>query len=176
MDYYQERGGEPVVMTLRMDSQVLRSLILCSSVLGIKYFVSVAATIIPNRLCGDIPPEDKPLWEKIFGKGIDKEAYKLLKDRFERVVRNDLENIPIGLGLLWMAGLVTANAMPTPEGGPSPAAQSVIQLTQVFTVSRLAHSLVFYTGTAYARTFAFMGGFVSSLGAGCIALQGLAGL
>ena len=147
-----------MIMSLRMDSQVLKSLLFCSSVLGLKYLLSIAASIIPNRLAGDIPPEDEPLWDMLLGKDLNKESFLELKERFNRVVRNDAENIPIGLGLLWMAGLASANASPTPEGGPSAEATSVIRLTQIFTISRLVFSGLFYGGITGARTVAYLGG------------------
>jgi uncharacterized MAPEG superfamily protein len=130
-------------------------------------------------LCGDVLAEDAwivDVFQKIFGKNADKETYSSLKTRFARVVGNDLENIPVGLAMLWLAGLASSSSTSSTDNVPSPAAQSVIRLTQVFTVSRLAHSALFYGGVTGVRTVAYLGGFVSSFGAGIVALKGLSGL
>eukprot|EP00522_Entomoneis_paludosa_P011094 CAMPEP_0172440744 /NCGR_PEP_ID=MMETSP1065-20121228/1361_1 /TAXON_ID=265537 /ORGANISM="Amphiprora paludosa, Strain CCMP125" /LENGTH=176 /DNA_ID=CAMNT_0013189735 /DNA_START=34 /DNA_END=564 /DNA_ORIENTATION=- len=176
MDYYQEKGAAPSVQTLRMDTQVLKSLIFCSTILGMKYLVSVMATMVPNRLAGEFTPEDKPIMEMIFGKNIDKEKYAALKERFTRVVANDQESIPAGLAMLWIAGLVSSSSVPTSDNNPGAVAQSIITFTRVFTVSRIAHSACYYAGVAGMRSVAFLGGYFSSMGAGIVALKGLAGL
>jgi len=49
MDLYNEKNA--LSFTLKMDTQVLKSLVLCTGALGVKYLVSVLATVIPNREC-----------------------------------------------------------------------------------------------------------------------------
>lgn len=133
---------------------------------------SVFATVIPNRIAGDVPVEDKPILEKVFGKDYDKKYYCSIKERFSRVVANDQEHVPVGLALLWMAGLVVSNATPSSDIATP---DYVIQLTQLFTISRLAHSGFFYVGSSF-RSFPFLGGLVASWGAGIVVLKGMAGL
>jgi len=154
MDLYNEKNA--LSFTLKMDTQVLKSLVLCTGALGVKYLVSVLATVIPNRLCGEASAEDLPLLEKILGKDFDKEMYRSIQKRCACVVSNDQESIPVGLAMLWLAGLVTSTSATSSE-----SSQSVVRLTQVFTLSRLAHSTAYYFGVPGVRSLAFLGGSLS---------------
>ena len=49
MDYYQEKGEDPLVMALRLDPQLIKSLVLSTTILGMKYLLSVCAKTIPDR-------------------------------------------------------------------------------------------------------------------------------
>ena len=108
----------------------------------------------------------------IFGKKVDQDTLAEIKKRSGHVVGDDLENIPVGLTMLWLAGLTTSSAQLSP---PSVSTTFIVVLTQVFTLSRLAHSVLSYANfTGWFRNTVYIGGFISSCGAGIIALNGLA--
>ena len=73
--------------------------------------------------------------------------------RAQRIIGNDLENIPIGLAILWLAAL-TCNS-------DSDASKYVATLVQVFVTARVAHTVTFMAGIGGLRTMIFMTGLTS---------------
>ncbi|KAL7576313.1 hypothetical protein ACA910_018133 [Epithemia clementina (nom. ined.)] len=165
MDYYQEKGGDPVIPSLRMDPQVFKSLVFTSTILGLKLLFSVCATTISEQYPW--------MLEKLFQKKVGDFSIMEATRRLRRGLDDDLENIPAGLGLLWLAGLTTLpqNTLTPPTTSISTA---VIALAQAFAVLRLAHSAFAYAGSAvWYRSIVYLGGVVSSCGAGLFALKGI---
>lgn len=86
--------------------------------------------------------------------------------RAQRVVGNDLENIPIGLAILWTAGFAA----------PPDSAGTVATLAQVFCAARIGHSVVYLAGIQYLRSFVFMAGYGATMGAAVVGLKGVGSL
>ncbi len=91
------------------------------------------------------------------------EADKDLDARWRRIVANDLENIPIGLIILWAAGMaVSAKA--------SKAGTGVIVLTILFTIFRFAFTYTFMRAIQPWRTVVWMGAIL------CVVIAALLGV
>lgn len=140
---------------------------------------SLPRALLPNYYfaaqSGFAPPEDSYLWkpligvEQKFGVGEDDKDKELSKSRAmvraQRVVGNDLENIPIGLAILWTAGFAAPDS-----------AGTVATLAQVFCAARVGHSIVYLAGIPYLRSFVFMAGYVATMGAAVVGLKGVGSL
>jgi uncharacterized MAPEG superfamily protein len=150
------------IATLDMDPQVLRTLVLCTSILVIKMLLTNFYSAIPSALCGYAPTEDSWLWKSVFGveqthgiatTGPKDKPLQRSKDlvRAQRVIMNDLENIPISLIAFWMAGEVCEKV----------DAAQIVMLIQLFTVARLAHTASYFMGITLIRSVVFLVGFAS---------------
>jgi uncharacterized MAPEG superfamily protein len=155
--------------TIVMDQEVFRMLVVCTSILVLKMLLTNLYSAFPSALCGYAPTEDSWLWKSVFGveqtHGLttmatgpkDKPAaQQKSKDlvRAQRVIMNDLENIPISLIAFWMCGVAC-------KTGDSSAAAQVIWLVQLFTAARLAHTASYFLGITVLRSAVFMVGYVS---------------
>jgi uncharacterized MAPEG superfamily protein len=150
------------LFNIGMDSEVFRMLVACTSILVSKMLLTNFYSAIPSALCGYAPTEDSWMWKSIFGveqshgmaaTGTKDKPLQRSKDlvRAQRVIMNDLENIPISLIALWMAGVACTED----------SATQVIWLTQLFTAARLAHTASYFMGITLIRSVVFMVGFVS---------------
>jgi uncharacterized MAPEG superfamily protein len=162
----QQQEEQEQLFTIAMDPEVFRVLVACTSILISKMLLTNFYSAIPSALGGFAPPEDSWIWKSVFGveeqtHGImatagtkDKPAAQKSKDlvRAQRVIMNDLENIPISLIALWMAGAAC-------KKGDSAA--QVIWLTQLFTAARLAHTASYFMGITLLRSVVFAVGYVS---------------
>lgn len=81
--------------------------------------------------------------------------------RWRRIVANDLENIPIGLIVLWSAAMATSAK--GSDGGVG-----VIVLTILFTISRFAYTYCFVTALQPWRTVAWTAGVLCVVVAACL--------
>ncbi|OQR88553.1 hypothetical protein THRCLA_10247 [Thraustotheca clavata] len=153
----------------------LKVLIACTGVLAIKFYASTFIQGGKRFAAGTRPPEDQSLslnkknQKQSFGvrdpnaKDEDDENTKkpvrvqpparaIEEDlRWERLVRNDLENIPIGLLISWAA--VNSGGNPLVNSG------AII----VFTVSRVAHTIAYAKGVQPHRAIAWTAGVLSTL-------------
>lgn len=80
--------------------------------------------------------------------------------RWRRIVANDLENIPLGLIVLWSAGMAVS-------AKGSKAADGVIVLTSLFTIFRFCYTYAFIKKLQPWRTVFWMGGVA------CVAIAGI---
>jgi len=143
-----------------MDPNVFSMLVASTTILASKMLLSNLYSAVPKVFCGMGPPEDNWLLQRLVGvrqhHGVSsttdpkrREDYQAAMVRAQRVVMNDLENIPISLLVFWMAGLA------------SDKSAQVIWLLQVFTVARVMHSVVYYAGITFLRSLIFMVGYVA---------------
>jgi uncharacterized MAPEG superfamily protein len=149
------------LFTIAMDSEVFRMLVACTSILVSKMLLTNFYSAIPGALCGFAPTEDSWIWKSVLGVeqthgmavGTKDKPVPKSKDlvRAQRVIMNDLENIPISLMALWMAGAACQTG----------DAAQVIWLTQIFTAARLAHTASYFMGITFVRTVVFMVGYAS---------------
>jgi uncharacterized MAPEG superfamily protein len=156
-------------LTIAMDPEVFRMLVVCTSILVLKMLLTNLYSAFPSALCGYAPTEDSWMWKSVFGveqtHGLttmatgpkDKPAaHQKSKDlvRAQRVIMNDLENIPISLIAFWMCGMAC-------QTDDSSVAAQVIWLVQLFTAARLAHTASYFLGITVLRSAVFMVGYVS---------------
>ena len=151
------------LFTIAMDPEVFRMLVACTSILVSKVLLTNFYSAIPSALCGHAPTEDSWICESVIGveqthglaapgtkdKPIQKSKALV---RAHRVIMNDLENIPISLIALWMAGVAC-------KKGDSAA--QVFWLTQLFTAARLAHTASYFMGITLLRSVVHMVGVAS---------------
>lgn len=151
------------LFTIAMGPEVFRMLVACTSIIVSKMLLTNLYSAIPSALCGYAPTEDSWIWKSAVGveqthgmaapgtKDKPLQRSKALV-RAQRVIKNDLENIPISLIAFWMAGVACK------EGE---SAAQVIWLTQLFTAARLAHTASYFMGITGLRTVVFLVGYVS---------------
>merc|ERR1719295_2059612 len=89
----------------------------------------------------------KPARKNKFWK--NKEAKFDSNERWRRIVNNDMENIPLGLIILWAQVIVNANSATT----------SVV--TILFTAARITHTVCYYYSIQPYRSIAFFVGLLS---------------
>lgn len=152
-------------------------LIACSAILTVKFYISTMIQGGKRFAAGTRPPEDQILTnlnpknqKQSFGVRQETEAKtdddsKTKKPlnltpsdraieadlRWERLVRNDLENIPIGLLSAWAAV----------NSGGNPVVNSAAIV--IFTVGRIAHTFAYANGLQPHRAYAWMAGVFGTL-------------
>jgi len=149
-----------ISMTINPD--VLTTLARCTGIIATKMLATNIMSVFPAIKAGCHAPEDSAMAAKsgappqTFGIGTEDSKdksllqHKLALARANRVVMNDLENIPIGLLVLWVAAFVN----PTPE---------VALLAKIFCAGRVAHSVIYSLGIPYVRGIAFFAGVGSTV-------------
>jgi uncharacterized MAPEG superfamily protein len=85
-------------------------------------------------------------------------------DRCQRIVNNDLENIPYGLITAWAAIFSIGKAVAS--GGSSDYYTAHAVLIIAFAVSRIAHTMTYAMALSYARSIAWVLGVLSVIGMG----------
>lgn len=158
-----------------VNEELANTLVICTVIVIAKMLLTNFATVYPNAISGSCPPEDSWLWRRLLGKsapaqqshGIVVDAQHLsLKDkkpappdgtdaavrRTQRVVGNNLENIPVSLMALWLAGMTVKS-----EAGIS----ELIFLVKVFTVSRCIYTVCYLMQITLLRSIIFMAGLAS---------------
>ena len=168
--------NENQAFNLAMDSNVFSVLVAATTILASKMLLSNFYSAVPKVFCGMGAPEDSWFFQRMIGvqqhHGVststnDDDRKKSIKSyqaatvRAQRVVMNDLENIPISLLIFWMAGLASDRSM------------EVIWLLQIFTVARVMHTLVYYAGITVLRSLIFMVGYVTVFRAMYLSWQGV---
>ncbi|ETV94529.1 hypothetical protein H310_11829 [Aphanomyces invadans] len=125
---------------------------LCTLVLYIKFYAALFVQGTVKYKSGSRPPEDMtfaattaPNKELFIPEtSEDKlEAAKAREHRWNRIVGNDLENLPLGIMMAWVAIVAGGNGTVT----------SIAII--LFTVSRIAHSIAFANAMFLPRTISF---------------------
>ena len=163
---------------LYIDPEVLRMLVTCTGILVSKMLLTNFYSAIPSNLSGFGPPEDSWLLKHIFGveqthgvaaagsnkvidtKGTGSRIEENKKKsramiRAQRIVMNDLENIPISLIAFWMAAIATASST------SNKSHEEIMWLVQAFTLARVAHTVTYYMGITVVRSVVFIVGYLS---------------
>ena len=173
-------------MQLTINNDVLSTLVICTTTLGFKMIVTNMWRLFPSILSGNGVPEDSWLW-KLLGlfpgdqtHGVsnnsskadnddnDKEAKARALARADRVIGNDLENIPIGIVLMWVAAVVLGDNDDNSNKSDGLATWAII-----FTASRVVHSFTYLLGITVVRSVAFVPGCVSIIRFGWYALANI---
>jgi glutathione S-transferase len=155
-------------------SIAIKTLSWCSTALFFKFFVTIMIQGKQRFAAGSRPPEDIMIenlargTKQSFGiesTGAEEEKmkkYKMLDERWKRIVLNDLENIPLGLLVATISILAGGNAFVNSAA------------LVVFTVARIAHTISYAKelqphraicwGTAVSAVFMMaLNGSISSL-------------
>lgn len=94
-------------------------------------------------------------------------GWEVTYQRSQRVIGNDLENIPITLVVMWVAGIVVS------QTGDSLAIAQLIWLAKLFWIARVAHSVTYSSAIPVVRSIAFLAGCYSSFHMGYLAYRGI---
>lgn len=169
-------------MSLTIAKPVMRTMVLGTGILAVKMLATNLYSFVPRIFAGFGPPEDSFIarWLGAVGwndhlahtgpsKSREHKEYRNTQAqeshlRAQRIVMNDLENIPLGLLCFWMA--VLAN----PPAGPR-----VSRWFEVFVAARCAHSALYLSGIPGFRGAAYGAGLVATLGAIASAVRGVLG-
>jgi len=87
-------------------------------------------------------------------------------DRTQRIVNNDIENVPYGLILSW-ASLYCVARMLTPNPALITAQASLVI---IFGCMRVGHTIAYQSALSYARSLFWLGGVLASMGLGVVAI------
>ncbi|KAF0696892.1 Aste57867_12391 [Aphanomyces stellatus] len=127
------------------DTQVVMA---CTVVLYLKYWVCLILGAMSKYPAGSRPPEDGPPGKQSFGLAADDDkvvkAAKVNEMRWNRIVGNDIENIPIGLIMSWACVVCRAD--------PATTKAAVV----VFTSARVFHSIFYAIALSRPRGFAYL--------------------
>ena len=144
-----------------MVTQAVQATAVLSAVLWFKVFATNIGLGGAKNNAGTRPAEDT--YQKNAADATEEDKTNL--DRAQRIVNNDLENIPYTMVLAWGSvyciGLAGARA-------ESHAVAHVVLYT-IFVVSRYAHSIVYIKGLSTARSIVWLFGALCSFG---IAING----
>ncbi|CAK4067027.1 unnamed protein product [Aphanomyces euteiches] len=151
-----------------MTSSDIRVAAVCTLVLYVKLVAALLAQGGSKFKSGARAPEDvayvnrkqTPEEQALFIPPEALEAAKEVENRWNRIVGNDLENIPIGIVVAWVS---------IAAGGNSTATSALFIL---FTVCRIVHTLAFANGVFLPRTLAWTVGVLSTLGLAINAVVG----
>ncbi|KAJ3117078.1 hypothetical protein HDU96_007996 [Phlyctochytrium bullatum] len=165
-------------MTLTVDPFAYRATLLSTAALVTKMFLTISIQGGTRFAAGTRPPEDQSLGltklmakgaQQSYGLNVGKEEDKLKKAkmieiRWQRIVWNDLENIPVGLVLAW-SGLLTP---------ASPKLHAALVTT--FAVVRILHTVCYAKQIQPWRAIAWFAGWIASFGLVGNSLAGAFGL
>ncbi|KAI8892074.1 hypothetical protein BC833DRAFT_612690 [Globomyces pollinis-pini] len=130
-----------------MGSMDVKTLTICTTILLFKFIITLSMQGNSRFNAGSRPPEDSNLRpgasEQSFGLQTNAEKHLIEKEmRWNRIVANDLENIPIGLIIFLVSILARSNEIVT-----------TICLI-LFTVGRLGHTIAYaYSLQPYRTVF-----------------------
>ena len=148
-------------------AQAVQATAVLSVILWSKVFVTNIGLGGAKMYAGTRPAEDT--YQKSAETATEEEQQNL--DRAQRIVNNDLENIPYTMVLAW--GSVYCIGQSAAGSGSSSsvdrAALAHIALFTLFTVSRIAHSVVYMRGLSTARSIVWLIGVLCSF---AIAING----
>jgi uncharacterized MAPEG superfamily protein len=153
------------------NQEMIKSSIWCTLLLVTKFFMTIMLQGSSRVAAGSRPPED----ELIFGTKAGKQSLdgskkfkaddikgvraKKKEMRWLRLVQNDLENIPLGLITAWASVLCIQSS----PGSPKENVMHNI-LFWAFTISRIAHSIVYSFQLQPHRALAWFVGVVATVG------------
>eukprot|EP00008_Paramoeba_atlantica_P014955 CAMPEP_0201481944 /NCGR_PEP_ID=MMETSP0151_2-20130828/6196_1 /ASSEMBLY_ACC=CAM_ASM_000257 /TAXON_ID=200890 /ORGANISM="Paramoeba atlantica, Strain 621/1 / CCAP 1560/9" /LENGTH=153 /DNA_ID=CAMNT_0047864367 /DNA_START=63 /DNA_END=524 /DNA_ORIENTATION=+ len=145
-----------MAVTLTVDQTSFKVALACTGALSLKYFVTLFLEGRARMLAGVRAPEDGVLGKRQqFDVQVSSETKNKLT-RWHRIVGNDLENIPVGLIVIWSTLLV---------GLPR---NFYTRAVVVFTVGRFLHTITYAKGLMPHRAIchlAAVGSIVTLLGA-----------
>jgi uncharacterized MAPEG superfamily protein len=157
---------------LTLDKAVFQTMMVTTSVLAAKMFVTNFYSAFPSAFSGFAAPEDSWIFKKMFGVKHDQhhgkhaihdtQAHAALL-RAQRVIMNDLENIPMSVIIFWLSALAN---------GTSESSKQVATLFTVFCGARCLHSVVYLLGIPGVRTAAFVTGAATAFQAMFLGLKG----
>uniref|UniRef100_A0A7S2E0H8 Microsomal glutathione S-transferase 1 n=1 Tax=Helicotheca tamesis TaxID=374047 RepID=A0A7S2E0H8_9STRA len=140
-----------------------------TAILSVLIWTKVVATNLglggAKKNAGGRPPEDTYQKKDDEVTGEDKDRM----DRAQRIVNNDLENIPYTMVLAW--GALFCISLIEDEGALNDHARAHIVLYSLFSACRFTHSIVYALGLAYVRSLVWLVGVLCSFG---IAINGAA--
>jgi uncharacterized MAPEG superfamily protein len=146
-----------------MDIQALRATALLSILLWTKVAFTNFGLGGAKMNAGGRAPEDT--YQKS-AEEVTEEA-KVAQDRAQRIVNNDLENIPYTMALAWGSMICIFfmdGSVPARTRDQHSMAQII--LYSLFVVARIGHSVAYAKGLSYPRTAAFVLGFMSTFAIG----------
>merc|ERR1712195_33144 len=159
------------VYTLVVNPACLKTTMICSVVLLLKQLFSNMGTGGARVKSGGRPPEDQKLFTKegnqdFDGHGRESSPEQTLADqntmRKLRIVQNDLENVPIGM-LLMFISLLVSSQYPT----------SHMVFTILFTFSRIVHTVSYELKLQPHRALGWFGAVIAMLGFAVIGIMGI---
>ena len=146
-----------------MFTQAVQATAVLSAVLWFKVFATNIGLGGAKNNAGTRPAEDT--YQR--NKADVTEEDKTNLDRAQRIVNNDLENIPYTMVLAW--GSVYCIGLVGSSSSADSHAMAHIVLYTIFVVSRYAHSIVYIKGLSTARSIVWLFGALCSFG---IAING----
>lgn len=174
-----------------MDPRLANTLVYCTVIVIAKMLITNVLSFVPNILSNNGPVEDRWLWTALLGSTTEAEGatatrnqesspllgsttkpegatatrYQDWSRRMNRVVGNDLENIPIALTALWLAAFTTLSNAAT--------INELTMLLKLFAAARIAHSVTYMFGISGVRSVAYFAGLYPVVRALQIILQSL---
>ena len=149
-------------------AQAVQATAVLSAILWSKVFVTNIGLGGAKMYAGTRPAEDT--YQKSAETATEEEKQNL--DRAQRIVNNDLENIPYTMVLAWGSVYCIGQSAAAGSGSSSSvdrAALAHIALFTLFTVSRYAHSIVYMRGLSTVRSIVWLIGVLCSF---AIAING----
>jgi uncharacterized MAPEG superfamily protein len=149
-----------------MITQAVQATAVLSAVLWLKVFATNIGLGGAKNNAGGRPPEDT--YQKPASEATEEDKSNL--DRAQRIVNNDLENIPYTMVLAW-GSVYCIGWAEASEGSSSVNSHALahIVLYTIFVVSRYAHSVVYIKGLSTTRSIVWLIGALCSFG---IAING----
>lgn len=135
-------------------TQAIQATAVLSAVLWFKVFSTNIGLGGAKNNAGTRPAEDT--YQKNAAEATEEDKTNL--DRAQRIVNNDLENIPYTMVLAW-GSLYCIN-----QAGAESHAFAHIVLYTIFVASRFAHSIVYIKGLSTARSIVWLFGAICSFG------------
>ena len=134
-----------MALYLRVDTGVLKTVVFCTGAIFAKSFLTVACQGYARVMAGTRPPEDTDSVKQTLGEEVPEQALVLMphvteeaalvSERWNRIVLNDLENLPLGLTIMCFTALVT--------GTPGLHKKACY----AFVAARYGHTLMYASGS-----------------------------
>mmetsp|Transcript_19750 Transcript_19750/g.22409 ORF Transcript_19750/g.22409 Transcript_19750/m.22409 type:complete len:152 (-) Transcript_19750:206-661(-) len=136
---------------------------LCTTIMWIKFFITLSIQGSKRFSGGSRPPEDSVYKQGDQNYGLSQggvsDAAREEDMRWQRIVQNDVENLPLGLVVMW--GTL----------GYADDADAHIALALIWTVMRILHTVFYAIKIPFPRSIVYILGQISVLGMlinGCV--------
>ena len=146
-----------------MFTQAVQATAVLSAVLWFKVFATNIGLGGAKNNAGTRPAEDT--YQRNAADATEEDKSNL--DRAQRIVNNDLENVPYTMIIAW-GSVYTIGLVGSSSSADSHAMAHIVLYT-IFVVSRYAHSIVYIKGLSTARSIVWLFGALCSFG---IAING----
>ncbi|KAI8829192.1 hypothetical protein BJ741DRAFT_623743 [Chytriomyces cf. hyalinus JEL632] len=157
-----------------LDPTALKATSICTLVLLLKWYASISIQGDTRFKAGSRAPEDAAFGGRMGAENVDQtfgltsaastdvsnQSEKMRELRWQRIIMNDLENIPLGLIIAW-------SSLVTPK---SPLVHTVSVVT--FAVMRIFHTITYARSLQPHRTIVWMLALVATL---VLAVNGVVG-